>query len=173
MKKTPESSSAITTELVLPSDANFLGTVFGGKVMSWIDITAAIAASRHSRRTVVTASLDTLHFRAPVKVGQIVYLKARVNFAARTSMEVGVRVESEDPLTGRITHTATAYTTFVALDENGKPTPVPAISPKTAEDKRRHREAQHRREARVQLAEKLEKELSGPRRKRRPKKSPV
>ncbi|MCM2276542.1 MAG: acyl-CoA thioesterase [Oligoflexia bacterium] len=143
------------TEMVLPSDTNALGTIFGGKVMSWIDIAAAIAATRHARRVVVTASIDALHFLAPVKVGHVVHVRAMVNYAARTSMEVGVRVDSEHPLTGETTHTATAYTTFVALDEHGRPTPVPPIQPETEEEKRRYFEAIKRRESRMRLAEDL------------------
>src|SRR3954471_1668060 len=105
--KSPSESSVIMTEIVLPSDTNALGTIFGGKVMSWIDIAAAIAAGRHARRVVVTASIDALHFKAPVKVGQVVHVQASVNYAARTSMEVGVRVDSENQLTGERVHTAT------------------------------------------------------------------
>lgn len=145
------------TEMVLPSDTNALGTIFGGRVMSWIDIAAAMAAMRHARTTVVTASIDALHFVAPVKLGHVVHLRAQVNYAARTSMEIGVRVESEDPRTGKTMHTATAYTTFVALDDKGQPTPVPAVIPETAEEKRRYREAVRRRETRMQLAQELKK----------------
>src|SRR3954465_6626974 len=153
-----ECEGAITmTEIVLPSDANALGTIFGGKIMSWIDIAGAIAAGRHSRRGVVTASIDALHFLAPVKVGHVVHIRARVNFASRTSMEVGVRVDSENPLTGELTHTSTCYTTFVALDDHGRPTPVPPVNPNTPEDVRRFEEAKMRREARMRLAEELNK----------------
>lgn len=143
------------TEIVLPSDTNALGTIFGGKIMAWIDIAGAIAAGRHARKVVVTASIDALHFLAPVKLGQVVHIRAMVNFASRTSMEVGVKVNSENLVTGEQVHTATAYTTFVALDENGRPTPVPAIIPKTDEEKRRYQAAQKRRESRVRLAEEL------------------
>jgi len=153
--KTPSESAVTMTELVLPPDANTLGTAFGGKIMSWIDIAAAMAATRHARRTTVTASIDALHFLAPVRVGDAVHLTATVNFTAHTSMEVGVRVDSEDLRTGERRHTATAYTTFVALDDNHKPTQVPPIVPETAEEKRRHREAIHRREARMALAKTL------------------
>src|SRR6476620_4127385 len=121
--KSPQESSVIMTEIVLPSDTNALGTIFGGKVMSWIDIAGAIAAGRHARHVVVTASIDALHFLAPVKLGHVVHIKARVNFASRTSMEVGVRVDSENPISGETTHTSTAYATFVAIDDHGRPTP--------------------------------------------------
>lgn len=150
-------STVIMTEMVLPSDTNALGTIFGGKVMSWIDIAAAIAAGRHARRAVVTASIDALHFLAPVKLGHVVHIRAMVNFASRTSMEVGVRVDSENPLTGEMTHTATAYTTFVALDDHGRPTPVPPVLPQSADEKRRFEEAKKRRESRMLLAEELKK----------------
>ena len=154
-KKRPSDSAVIMTELVLPGDANTLGTVFGGRVMSWIDIAAAMAAGRHARKVVVTASIDALHFRAPVKVGYVLHIKAMVNFASKTSMEVGVRVESENQLTGEIAHTATAYTTFVAIDSTGRPSAVPVLEPRTDDEKRRYREAQKRRQARIRLAEEL------------------
>ena len=107
------------TEIVLPSDANALGTIVAGKIMSWIDIAGAIAAGRHARRVVGTASIDALHFVAPVKAGDVVHIKASVNYAGRTSMEVGVRVDSENLVTGDMHHRATAYTTFVSLDTHG------------------------------------------------------
>ena len=105
----------------------------------------------------VTASIDALHFVAPIKVGHVVHIKAMVNYASRTSMEVGVRVDSENPVTGEAHHTAKAYLTFVALDEHGKPTPVPAVAAETADEKRRYEEAKKRREARVRLAEEIKK----------------
>src|SRR5436190_8230591 len=111
MTKSPQDSTVIMTEIVLPSDTNAIGTIFGGKIMSWIDIAGAIAAGRHARKVVVTASIDALHFIAPVKLGHIVHIRAAVNFAGRTSMEIGVRVDSENPITGEVAHTATAYTT--------------------------------------------------------------
>lgn len=126
--------------------------------MAWIDIAAAMAAGRHARRSVVTASIDALHFLAPVKLGHFVHIRASVNFTSRTSMEVGVRVESENPLTGEMTHTSTAYTTFVALDENGKPVGVPQIDPKTDAEKRRFEAAKKRRESRMKLALELKKD---------------
>jgi acyl-CoA hydrolase len=160
-KKTFESGKKVSesvtqmTEIVLPSDTNSLGTIFGGKIMAWIDIAAAIAAGRHARKVVVTASIDALHFVSPVKVGHFVHIQASVNFAGRTSMEVGVRVDAEDPLTGKRQHTATAYTTFVALDEKGLPTPVGPLIPETPEEKRRYSAAQKRRQSRMLLAEEL------------------
>jgi acyl-CoA hydrolase len=117
--------------------------------MSWIDIAGAIAAQRHSRRNVVTASIDDLHFIAPVKEGWTVNLTASVNFAARTSMEVGVKVMAENPITGDLYHTASAYLTFVALGGNGKPVEVPQVIPETVEEKRRFEGAQIRRKHRL------------------------
>lgn len=125
--------------------------------MSWIDIAAAIAAGKHARKVVVTASLDALHFLAPLRVGDVVQICAMVNFASRTSMEVGVRVESENLVTGERKHTASAYTTFVAIDGAGRPSPVPKLSPETPDEKRRYREAEKRRQARVALAADLKK----------------
>ncbi len=155
--KKPSESSVTMTEMVLPSDANSLGTIFGGRVMAWIDIAAAIAAGKHARRVVVTASIDALHFVAPVKVGNVVYIHAQVNFASRTSMEVGVHVEAEHLATGDRTHTSSAYLTFVALDANGRPTPVPPVAPETEDEIRRFEAAKKRRESRVALAEALKK----------------
>lgn len=161
--KSPQSSAVTMTEIVLPSDTNALGTIFGGKIMSWIDIAAAIAAGRHARRVVVTASIDALHFLAPVKLGHVVHIRARVNYSSRTSMEVGIRVDSENPITGEHTHTATAYATFVALDDHGRPTPVPPILPETPDEKRRFEGAKKRRESRMRLALELKaEELKAP-----------
>lgn len=143
----PVKSSQVTmTELVLPSHTNALDTVFGGTVMSWIDICAAIAAQRHAGRDVVTASMDRLSFVAPIRRGWVVNLKASVNFTSRTSMEVGVRVDAENPRTGEMFHTASAYMTFVALGSDGKPTEVPKLVLENDEDKRRYAAAQKRRE---------------------------
>lgn len=151
MEAKPVSQSAVTmTELVLPSHTNSLQTVFGGVIMSWIDIAAAIAAQRHSRRPVVTASIDALNFIAPVYVGWIVNLKASVNFVSRTSMEVGVRADAENPIEGRTFHIASAYLTFVSLDDYGKPMAVPPIAPETDAEKRRCRAAAERRKLRLQ-----------------------
>jgi acyl-CoA hydrolase len=137
------------TELVLPVHTNSLGTIFGGVVMSWIDIAAAIAAQRHSRNIVVTASVDALHFVAPIKAGWVANLKASVNYVSRSSMEIGVRVEAENPITGERFHTVTAYLTFVALDANSHPIEIPKVLPETADEKRRYERAQKRREIRL------------------------
>ncbi|MGE0614345.1 MAG: acyl-CoA thioesterase [Bacteriovoracia bacterium] len=155
LPRTPSESSVIMTELVLPSHANVLGSIFGGTIMAWIDIAAAIAAGKHARSTVVTASIDALHFIAPVRLGQVVHIHATVNRAFRTSMEVGVRVDAEDQITGEVTHTVTAYTTFVALDENRKPREVPPLEPQSPEEIRRYEEALKRKNSRVALAGEL------------------
>jgi len=147
----PVSESAVVmTELVLPTHTNALGSIFGGVIMSWIDIAAAISAQRHSRKSVVTASIDALHFIAPVYKGWVVNLKASVNYAGRTSMEVGVRVDAENPVTGERFHTSSAYMTFVALDEDGRPSEIPQVLPQSSEEKRRFEAAQQRRATRLQ-----------------------
>jgi acyl-CoA hydrolase len=150
-------SQIIMTEMVLPSDTNALGTIFGGKVVSLIDIAAAMAAGKHSRSIVVTASIDALHFVSPVKLGEYIHIKASVNYAGRTSMEIGVRVDKENPLTGEMKHTATAYLTFVALDSDGKPRLVPAVQPETEDECRRFESAKIRRQSRIRLAEELKR----------------
>ncbi|MGD2064640.1 MAG: acyl-CoA thioesterase [Nitrospirota bacterium] len=149
MNPRPASLSRVSsTHLVMPNDTNYLGTIFGGKVMQYIDTTAGIAAMRHSRRVCVTASLDRLDFHVPIESGHIIMLHASVNRAFATSMEVGVRVERENPLTGEVAHTASAYLTFVALDETGRPVEVPPLGLETDEDRRRFDGALARREAR-------------------------
>jgi acyl-CoA hydrolase len=143
------------TEMVLPGHTNQLGTIFGGQLMAWIDIAAAIAATRHARGPCVTASIDALQFVAPVKLGHVVCIRASVNFTGRTSMEVGARLESEDPLTGVRTHVATSYLTFVAIDLNGQPKPVPPVLPESDEERRRFHDAQVRRQSRLALKDEL------------------
>lgn len=147
--KLVSSSQVVMTQLVLPSHTNSLDTVFGGTVMSWIDIAAAIAAQRHSNKAVVTASIDQISFIAPIKKGWVVNLRASVNFASRTSMEVGVRVEAENPITSELFHTASAYLTFVAVDSVGKPSPIVPLRPESKAEKRRYAAAQRRRELRL------------------------
>ena len=136
-------------EVVLPQDANVLGNVLGGRVMHLVDIAAAIAAHRHSNSYVVTASVDYVDFRNPIRVGELIILKACVNRVFRTSMEVGVKVFSENVLTGERKHTTSAYVTFVAIDEARQPKEVPPLIIKKAEDRRRYREALVRREIRL------------------------
>lgn len=148
--KPVSASQVVMTELVLPSHTNALGTIFGGVVMSWIDIAAAIAAQRHSNSSVVTASIDRLNFVAPVRNGWVVNLKASINAVSRTSMEVGVRVDAENPRTGEKFHTASAYLTFVALDDKGKAIPVPPLLLESEHEKRRNEAALQRRQHRLQ-----------------------
>ena len=152
MAKTPSASRVVMTETVLPGDGNPLGTAFGGKIAQWIDVAAAIACQRHCRRRVVTASMDDLHFLLPIKVGMIVELRAQVNAVFRTSMEAGVRIESEDPITGQRRHVCTAYLTFVAQDGSGRPVEVPPLELDTDEDRRRNRDATDRRALRLTRA---------------------
>lgn len=146
---TPADSRVEMTQLVLPEHTNALGTIFGGQVAAWIDICAAISAQRFCRRQVVTVSIDTLAFLHPIQRGHIAIFRAQVNAAWGTSMEVGVRVEGEDPLTGDRTHTASAYATFVALDANGRPTRVPTLVAADADEARRVTEANARRAHRL------------------------
>ncbi len=157
--RSPEESSVTMTELVLPQNTNALGSIFGGTVMGWIDIAAAIAAGRHARKIVVTASVDALNFKAPIRLGQVVVIKASVNRAFNTSIEVGVRVDSEDQLTGKTYHNVNAYLTFVALDQTGKPTAVPPVLVKTPVEKRRYDEALKRKEARMKLKQEIGNEF--------------
>jgi len=149
--KTVANSSAEFNHLVLPPDTNALGTIFGGRVMEWIDIGAAIVAIRHCRKIAVTASMDALNFISPIKLGDIVVLKASVNYVHKTSMEIGVRVESEDPSSGLRRHTASAYLTFVCLDVSGKPSEIPSLICETSEEKRRFEAGQKRREQRLKM----------------------
>jgi len=150
--KTPRASRVVMTESVLPGDGNPLGTAFGGRIAQWIDVAAAIACQRHCRQRVVTASMDDLHFLKPIRVGMTVELRAQVNATFRTSMESGVRIESENPLTGERAHVCTAYLTFVAQDEKGRPVPVPALVLETDEDRRREHDAKRRRAVRLERA---------------------
>lgn len=138
------------TEMVLPNDCNQLGNLLGGRLMQWIDIAAAIAGQRHCQRIVVTASVDELNFLHPIRLGEVVRLHASVNRVFRTSLEVGVKVIAENHLTGESKHANTAYLTFVAVDERGKPVSCPPIIPETEEEKRRYDHALIRRERRLQ-----------------------
>ena len=142
------------SEFALPNDANTLGNVLGGKVMHLVDLAAALAAVRHARCSMVTASIDHMSFLHPVHIGQLIVLRSSVNRVFRTSMEVGVRVEVENLLTGEIKHTSSAYLTFVALDKNGRCLAIPPVIPETEEEKRRHEEAKERRAYRLAMREK-------------------
>ncbi len=147
--KKVEESSVVMAQQMNPQDANPAGNVHGGVIMKLIDTAAGVVASRHARANVVTASIDRIDFLHPVFVGNFVTLRASLNYVGKTSMEVGVRVESENLITGRSRHTSTAYLTFVALDSQGRPTPLPPLLLETEEQMRRNREAKARREARL------------------------
>ena len=153
LKGKPVSASrSEMTEIVLPAQTNPLGKLLGGQVMHLVDMVAAMAAHRHSNSYVVTASVDYIDFRNPINLGEIVNLKSQVNRVFRTSMEVGVEVYSENAMTGERKHTTSAYVTFVAVDEHTRlPKPVAPLILKTAEEKRRFREAAKRREVRLAL----------------------
>lgn len=148
-----------TAQLMMPQHANVLGHVFGGVVLSMMDTTAAVSAIRHARLACVTVSVDRVDFREPIHVGDLVIMKSSVNFVGRTSMEIGVRVETENLLTGVRRHTNSCYLTFVAVDRNGKPVPVPKLKPETPEEIRRYQAAKERRERRLQ--ERISEESTG------------
>jgi acyl-CoA hydrolase len=136
-------------QLVLPNDANTLGNVLGGLVLHWIDLAAAIVAHRHSRSETVTASIDQVSFLAPIRVGQLAHIGARMTYTGRTSMEIRVDVQSEDLLTGERRQTSTAYVTFVAIDKSGRPKPVPPLLTETEEERREALAAGARRAERL------------------------
>ncbi len=153
--RSPEESRVILSQVMLPEDANPSGNVHGGTIMKLVDTAAYVAAVRHSRLNCVTLAIDSFKFLHPVYVGELLLLKASVNFAGRTSMEIGVRVEAENLMTGNFRHTASAYLTFVALDPQGKPSPVPPLHPVTSEERRRYEEARARRSRRLEEASKV------------------
>ena len=142
--KNVKESQVIMHELVLPNDTNILGNILGGKVMHYMDICAAMSAYKHARTPVVTASVDRLDFLAPAKMGDIICLKSSVNFTGSASMEVGVRIESENTQTGNKKHTASAYLTFVSLNKNNNPKKVQEVKPESKEEKRRFNEGKLR-----------------------------
>jgi len=149
------------SELALPNEVNQLGNVLGGKVMHLVDLAGAMAAIRHARLPVVTVSVDSLQFLHPVHSGELIILRSSVNRAFHTSMEVGVKVTTENLLTGHRLHTCSAYLTFVALDENGSPTPVVPVVPESEEEKRRYREAGERRDYRLAQRNRAQRESIG------------
>jgi acyl-CoA hydrolase len=150
MARSPSESRVVMTQIVMPVHTNRTGSVmFGGVVMQWIDMCAGVAAMKHARGPVVTASIDRLDFLTPIHLGEVVLLQAQVNFAARTSLEVGVRVETEDPRTGARRYTTKAYLTFVAVDDEGRPRPIEEIVPGDADELRRFASAEARRQARL------------------------
>jgi len=142
-------SKSVYSDFALPNDANTLGNVLGGKIMHLVDMAGAIAALRHARCTVVTASVDQMSFLHPVHIGELIVLQASVNRVFRTSMEVGVRVEVENLATGERRHTSSAYLTFVALGKDGQRVALPPVIPETDTEKRRYEEAAARREQRL------------------------
>ncbi|HID30280.1 MAG TPA: acyl-CoA thioesterase [Desulfobacterales bacterium] len=150
-KKTVAESRLEMAQIMFPMDANPAGNVYGGSIMKLIDTAAGIVAYRHCRTNVVTASMDRLDFHQPVFMGELVVLRASINYAGSTSMEVGVRVEAEDLMTGEIRHTNSAYVTMVSLDENRKPTPIPKIMPETQDEERRFEEGKIRARRRKEL----------------------
>ncbi len=154
--KKPSASDAIVSELMMPHQVNNLGHVFGGELLSMVDRAAAVAAMRHAGGPTVTVSIDRVDFVEPIYTGELVTCSARVNFVGRTSMEVGVGVVAENLLTGERRHTNTCLLTFVAIDENHRPCPVPPLDLSDPEDERRAREGRRRREVREQLDRELQ-----------------
>ena len=151
--RTVRATAHETSQIMMPQHANALGHVFGGVIMSMMDTTAAVSAMRHARMTCVTASVDRVDFREPVHVGDLVIMRSTVNFVGKTSMEVGVRVETENLLDGVRRHTNSCYLTFVAIDRNGRPVPVPPIVPETDVEQRRFEAAKARRRRRLEERE--------------------
>jgi len=149
--KTVSESKVEIAQVMMPQHANPAGNIFGGEIMSIIDNAASIVAARHTRRNIVTASVDRIDFISPVFVGNV---KASVNYVSRTSMEIGVKVDAECLITGTRAHVASAYLTFVALDENDTPTAITTLTLETEEDERRFREGKKRKEERVKSREK-------------------
>jgi len=147
--KSVKDSSVIIAQVMIPQDANPAGNVHGGVIMKLIDTAASVVASRHARSNVVTVSIDRLDFHHPVFVGDLLFFKCSLNMVGRTSMEIGVRVEAENLITGEVRRTASAYLTYVALDKDGRPHEVPALILETEEEIRRNTEARARREMRL------------------------
>ena len=157
LTRTVKESQHESSQIMMPGDANNLGHVFGGVIMAMVDSTAAVAAIRHSRSACVTASIDRVDFREPIHLGDLVVMKASVNYVGRTSMEIGVRVEAEDLQTGMRRHTNSCYLTFVAVDRSGRPIEVPELKPETPDEIRRNQAAGERRRRRLEEREQEEK----------------
>jgi len=149
-KRRVSESMTTVARVMMPQDANIAGNVFGGSILKMVDEVAYVAAAKHTRSNIVTASVDKMDFLSPVHVGDLVTLQANVNAVWRSSMEIGVRVEAEDPRTGEKRHTGSSYLTLVALGADGKPTPAPELVLENAEDERRNREAMRRRARRLE-----------------------
>jgi acyl-CoA hydrolase len=152
--KSPNESATTVVRIMMPMDANVRGNVFGGSILKFIDEVASIVAFKHSRSNVVTASIDRMDFISPVYIGDLLRMIASINYVHRTSMEIGVRVEAENPISGQVRHTGTCFLTHVALDKNGKPIPVPPLKLETEEERRRWSEAEVRRRRRLDLIKK-------------------
>ena len=156
-KKTVSNTHVTMNELVLPNETNVLGNIFGGKVMYYMDMCAAMSAYKHARKPIVTASVDRLNFLAPAKMGDIIIFRSSVNYTSKSSMEVGVRIESENPHSGKIKHTASAYLTFVALNENNQPTSIEPIITESENDIRRYNSGKKRHEIRKERLKEMTK----------------
>jgi acyl-CoA hydrolase len=153
--KTPKESLTVQTQIVLPNDTNTLGNLFGGKLLQWMDIVASISAHRHSRRVVVTASVNNVSFNIPINHASLVTLEAKVSRAFSSSMEVFIDVWVEDPVSGKKVKCNEAIYTFVAVDQNGSPLPVPPLQPETEEEKKRYDGALRRKQLSLILAGKM------------------
>ncbi|MEP2667424.1 MAG: acyl-CoA thioesterase [Cyclobacteriaceae bacterium] len=154
-KKHPRESLVSMTELVLPNDTNTFNNLMGGRLMHWMDIVSAIAAQKHSNNVVVTASVDNISFKSPIQLGNVVTLKAKVTRSFNTSMEVKIEVEAEDVPSDKKVDSNLAYFTFVALDKDGHPTPVPEVVPETEDEKAQFDGALRRRQLRLILAQRM------------------
>ncbi len=154
--RTIAQTRTVVQRIMMPMDANPSGNVYGGSILKYLDEVASIVAFRHTRCNVVTASIDRMDFLAPMHVGDILVLKAAINFTGRSSMEVGVRVEAENPHTGQTVHAGSCYLTMVALDDQGRPTPVPPVQPTTEEERAWFENGRQRREARLRVRERIE-----------------
>ena len=152
--KCSSDSEVTLSQQMMPSDANPLGNIHGGSIMKLIDEAGGLAAMRHARRPVVTVAMDSITFLSPVRVGHLLTLRARVNWIGKSSIEVGVHVEAENPVTGEIAHTNSAFAVFVAMDDAGHPSSVPPLILETEEDRRRWKEGEERQEIRLQRSRK-------------------
>ena len=156
--RTITETRTVVQRIMMPTDANPSGNVYGGSILKYIDEVASIVTFRHSRTNVVTASIDRMDFLAPMHVGDILILRAAINYTGRSSMEVGVRVEAENPHTGHVVHAGSCYLTMVALDASDRPTPVPPVTPSNDEERAWFENGQRRRKDRLRVRERPEPE---------------